>query len=207
MEYLLQRNRAVAAEQGRPTRPAEHAITAADRHVVVIGGGDTAADCVASAHREGAASVTQLDIYPPASGEHAWEFARWPEHPKRKPSTYALDEGGELKPQLSSTEFVGEDGRVVAVRAEVVGLPPDLEPTGEETQLRADLVLVAIGFTGAEPKLAEAFAFELDDRGRIPGEPGEGVFATGDGHIGQSLIVTAIAEGRECAAAVDAYLA
>ena len=68
-------------------------------------------------------------------------------------------------------------------------------------------MLIAIGFTGAEPRLAEAFGIELDDRGNLPAEPGEGVFATGDGHIGQSLIVTAIAEGRRCAAAVDAFLA
>ena len=106
MEYLLQRNRAVA---GLP--PPEHAITAAGKHVVVIGGGDTAADCVASAHREEAASVTQLDIYPPPAGMKFRDLAQWPDFPKRLSSTYALDEGGTRHSSFNATAFTG-NGRV-----------------------------------------------------------------------------------------------
>jgi glutamate synthase (NADPH/NADH) small chain len=109
MEYLLQRNRAVAAQP-----PPEHVITAAGKHVVVIGGGDTAADCVASAHREHAASVTQLDIYPPPAGKRYRELTTWPDFPKRLWSTYALDEGGERRSAFNTTAFEG-DGHVRAL--------------------------------------------------------------------------------------------
>jgi glutamate synthase (NADPH/NADH) small chain len=214
MDYLYQRNRWVAATELRPSREPEVEITAAGKRVVVIGGGDTAADCVASAHREQAASVTQLDTYPEQRGTRACELAEWPEHPKRKASTYALDEGGELRSSLRSTEFVeGDGGRVVAVRAVEVGPPPDLEAiAGTEVEIPADLVLVAIGFTGPEDGGPPAeLGLDRDERGNIDAAAyatsARGVFAAGDARRGQSLVVWAIAEGRGCAAAVDRHLA
>jgi glutamate synthase (NADPH/NADH) small chain len=204
MEYLLQRNRAVA---GQP--PPSHVISAAGKHVVVIGGGDTAADCVASAHREHAASVTQLDIYPPPAGKKYRELTTWPDFPKRLWSTYALDEGGERRSAFNTTEFIGE-GHVRAMRGDKVGDPPSFEPTGESHELPADLVLIAIGFTGVERGLVDQLGVALGERGAIADTDfmttADGTFACGDARRGQSLIVWAIAEGRQCAAAVERYL-
>src|SRR4051794_24438626 len=201
MEYLLQRNRAVA---GQP--PPGHVITAAGRHVIVIGGGDTAADCVASAHRERAASVTQLDIYPAPAGHSFRELAQWPDFPKRLWSTYALDEGGERRSSFNATAFTG-NGRVQALTGDHVGDPPDFAPTGERLDLPADLVLIAIGFTGPERELPEALGAPVE-RSIVPTEyaAADGVFGGGDARRGQSLVVTAIAEGRACAQAVQRYL-
>jgi len=203
MSYLVQRNRAVA---GRPAP--EHVITAAGKHVVVIGGGDTAADCVASAHREHAKSVTQLDIYPPPAGKKYRQLAQWPDFPKRMWSTYALDEGGERKSSFNATAFTG-NGHVAALIGDHVGEPPDFEPTGETLELPADLVLIAIGFTGPDRALPEALGVEGIARGIDTTDYAtnvDGVFAAGDARRGQSLIVTAIAEGRGCSKAVQRYL-
>jgi glutamate synthase (NADPH/NADH) small chain len=204
MEYLLQRNRAVA---GQP--PPSHVISAAGKHVVVIGGGDTAADCVASAHREHATSVTQLDIYPPPAGKKYRELTTWPDFPKRLWSTYALDEGGQRHSAFNATGFIG-DGHVRALRGDKVGDPPEFAPTGESHELPADLVLIAIGFTGVERGLVDQLGVALGDRGAIDATDyatsTDGVFAAGDARRGQSLIVWAIAEGRECARAVERYL-
>ena len=175
----------------------------------MIGGGDTAADCVASAHRERAKSVTQLDIYPPPAGKKYRELARWPDFPKRLWSTYALDEGGERRSSFNATAFTG-DSHVRALVGDVVGAPPDFVPTGEAHELPADLVLIAIGFTGVERGLVDQLDVAVGDRGAITSTgfatTAEGVFACGDARRGQSLIVTAIAEGRQCAAAVERYL-
>jgi glutamate synthase (NADPH/NADH) small chain len=203
MSYLVQRNRAVA---GRPAP--EHVISAAGKHVVVIGGGDTAADCVASAHREQAKSVTQLDIYPPPAGKKYRQLAQWPDFPKRMWSTYALDEGGERKSSFNATAFTG-NGHVAALIGDHVGEPPDFEPTGETLELPADLVLIAIGFTGPDRALPEALGVEGIARGIDTTDYAtnvDGVFAAGDARRGQSLIVTAIAEGRGCSHAVQRYL-
>jgi glutamate synthase (NADPH) small chain len=212
MTYLYGRNRAVAASQGRRALPVERPITAAGRHVVVIGGGDTAADCVASAHREEPRSVTQIDTYPAPDGVRPRDLAPWPDYPKRMPSTYALDEGGTRRSSFATTRFRGRAGHVCAIEGVATGPPPDFEPrTGSDSSLPADLVLIAIGFTGAEPGLPEALGLERSDRGTIPAEDfataREGVFACGDARVGQSLIVTAIAEGRTCARAVHRELA
>ena len=202
MTYLLQRNRDVSGF-------AKPELTARDKHVIVIGGGDTAADCVASAHRERAASVTQLDIYPAPAGKKYYELAQWPDFPKRLWSTYALDEGGERKSAFNATEFLG-DGHVRALRGDRVGDPPEFAPTGETHELPADLVLIAIGFTGVERALVDQLGVEVGERGAIASTEfmtsADGVFACGDARRGQSLIVTAIAEGRQCAAAVERYL-
>jgi glutamate synthase (NADPH/NADH) small chain len=208
MDYLYDRNRAITGDRARH----ESTITAAGKHVVVIGGGDTAADCIANAHREKALSVTQLDRYPGPAGTRPREIATWPEMPRRLPSTYALDEGGERRFDVVTLSLSGAGGRVDTVHTATSAGPPSFEPVfGTEAELPADLVLVAIGFAGPE---RDAFLDQLglaeDARGNLEA-PGyatsvDGVFACGDARRGQSIVVWAINEARECAAVVDRYL-
>jgi len=208
MDYLYDRNRAVAS--GLAASPVR--ISALDKHVVVIGGGDTAADCIANAHREGARSVTQLDRYPSPTGSRPRDTVGWPNAPRRELSSYALEEGGERLWEALTQELVGERGRVTGVRI-ARGRPPDFEPIrGSERTLPADLVLVAIGFSRPERDacLLQASVQE-DERGNVRADhfatSRPRVFACGDARRGASLVVWAIQEGRECAAAVDRYLA
>ncbi|HLM09102.1 MAG TPA: glutamate synthase subunit beta [Thermoleophilaceae bacterium] len=216
MEYLYQRNRAVAAVEGRPFRetPGEQAISAAGKRVVVVGGGDTGMDCISNALREGALDVLLLDVYPPLPDGGRPAGTPWPLPPKRTPSTYALDEGGDRRFGTQVTELVGVDGRVTAVHARrVEGTSSrDLHAIpGSEFEEPANLVLIAIGFDHPEHDGAvEQLEIELDRRGNVKapvyGTKVEGVFACGDARVGQSLVVTAIAEGRRCARIVDQYL-
>jgi glutamate synthase (NADPH/NADH) small chain len=210
MDYLYARNRWVA----RGDQPGDDPeLTAAGKHVVVIGGGDTAMDCVANAHREGAKSVTVLDTYPAPPGPAARDSVPWPESPRRLVSTYALDEGGERRWTQTATQIAGADGRVTAVRGSYVTPPPGPQPVpGTEFELPADLVLVAIGFSHPEHTGAvDELALELDRRGNVKAPTyatsAPGVFVAGDARIGQSLIVNAIAEGRRCARVVHRHLA
>ncbi|HEX4623239.1 MAG TPA: glutamate synthase subunit beta [Solirubrobacteraceae bacterium] len=213
MDYLYQRNRWVAKQEGRPYRPAEQPIVAGSKRVVVIGGGDTGMDCVSNALREGARDAIILDVYPelPASGRD--DRTPWPEAPKRTLSTYALDEGGERRWSKQVTALEGENGRVVRVHGRsVTGTSSrDLEAVpGSEFVEEADLVLLAIGFSGPEKPLLAQLAVDVDRRGNVKAgtyaTSVEGVFAAGDARMGQSLIVWAIAEGRKCARVVDRYL-
>ena len=216
MEYLAQRNRWVARELG-PAVPGappatEQPITAAGRHVLVVGGGDTGADCVANAHRERAATVTQIELVgePPASRPD--EVTPWPTWPMKLRTSYALEEGGERAFSITTTAFSGRDGRVERIHwRENSGVPPFDEIPGTEAEGHADLVLLALGFLGPEPHVLAGFEVEPDDRGnaRAPAylTSADGVFAAGDARRGQSLIVWAITEGRRCAAAVDRWLA
>jgi glutamate synthase (NADPH/NADH) small chain len=185
MEYLYDRARSISGTGGGE-------ITAAGKHVVVIGGGDTGADCVAHAHREGAASVTQIELVgePPASRPD--DLTPWPSWPMKLRTSYALKEGGERDFAISTTHLGGE-GRVERIHwQENSGTPPfDLVPGTEESR-PADLVLLAMGFVGPEPGLVE--------------RAGDGVFVTGDARRGQSLIVWAIAEGRATAHSVREWL-
>jgi glutamate synthase (NADPH) small chain len=211
MDYLYARNRWVAAQQGRPALPSAP-ITAADKDVIVIGGGDTAMDCVGNAHRERARSVTVIDTYQAPAGTHTRDIVPWPEAPRRLPSTYALDEGGERLWHRTATELVGRDGHVAAVRGANAGPAPDYPPiAGTEFELAADLVLIAIGFSGPEREGAiERLGLRLNARGALDAPLFETsratVFAAGDARVGQSLVVTAIAEGRRCARMVDRHL-
>jgi glutamate synthase (NADPH) small chain len=217
MDYLYQRNRGVALDQGRPAPPPPppcEQISAAGRDVVVVGGGDTAMDCIANAHREWPRSVTLLDIYPAPAGPAYRDIVPWPAAPKRLPSTYALDEGGDRLATRTATGLVADaDGHVRLVRGAEVGPPPAFEPLpGSEFELPADLVLVAIGFSHPEHTgLLEQLGVELDARGNVRAPTyaasRPAVFAAGDARRGQSLVVTAIAEGRRCARAVDRFLA
>ncbi len=217
MDYLYQRNRFVARAFGpavadAPPEPSADArISAAGAHVIVIGGGDTGADCVANAHREGAASVTQIELIgePPPSRPDA--VSPWPRWPMKLRVPYALKEGGSRDFAISTTRLSGSNGRVEEIHwARNAGVPPFELVPGSEEHHPADLVLLAMGFLGPEPALLDALGVERDARGNVAAPryatSVEGVFAAGDARRGQSLIVWAINEGRRCAAAVGRFL-
>jgi glutamate synthase (NADPH/NADH) small chain len=214
MDYLYQRNRWVAAQQGRPSRPPEpgREITAAGKRVLVVGGGDTGMDCVSNARREGAKSTIMLDVYQELAPDGRDALHPWPLPPKRTLTTYALEEGGERKWGTEVTGFLGKNGKVTNVFSrQVTGTSSrDLTPVpGTEFVLPAELVLIAIGFSHPQHDgLLEQLGVELDKRGNISTQMTyrtsvHGVYACGDARIGQSLIVTAIAEGRKCARVVN----
>jgi glutamate synthase (NADPH/NADH) small chain len=215
MDYLYQRNRWVAAQEGRPSRAPEPGteITAEGKRVIVIGGGDTGMDCISNAHREGASEVRMLDVYQALTGGGEDPRHPWPLPPKRTPTTYALEEGGRRRWGTEVTGFGGRDGALSHVYArQVTGTSSrDLTPVpNSEFVLEADLALIAIGFEHPEHDgLVAELGLELDRRGNIRTQQtyrarkAAGVYACGDARIGQSLIVTAIAEGRKCARIVN----
>jgi glutamate synthase (NADPH/NADH) small chain len=214
MDYLYQRNRFVAFQEGRRSRAPEPGteISAAGKRVIVVGGGDTGMDCISNSHREGARTVVMLDVYMALPPDGRDPRHPWPLPPKRTVSTYALEEGGKRRWGTEVTGFGGRDGHVSHVYArQVTGTSSrDLTPVpGSEFVLEADLVLIAIGFSGPEQAgMLEQLDLELDHRGNIRTEQtyrssAAGVYACGDARIGQSLVVTAIAEGRKCARVVN----
>ena len=188
-------------------------LDAAGKHVVIIGGGDTGADCLGTAHRQGAASVTQLEILPmpPDARPHGQP---WPTYPMTYRVSSAHEEGGERVFAVSTEEFVGTAGVLEGLRIVEVewrdGRPEPVE--GSARVLPADLVLLAMGFTGPETSIMQdELGVEVDSRGALVREDDystsvEGIFVAGDAGRGQSLIVWAIAEGRAAAASVDRYL-
>jgi glutamate synthase (NADPH/NADH) small chain len=189
-------------------------ITAEGKHVVIIGGGDTGADCLGTSHRQGAASVTQLEIMP-TPPEHRTEGMPWPTYPMVYRVSSAHEEGGERLFSVNTTEFVDDGtGKVKALRlVEVKRGEKGFDPVpGTEKEIPADLVLLAMGFVGPEKgKLLTDLDVDLDQRGNVARDDSymssvDGVFVAGDMGRGQSLIVWAIAEGRSAAAGVDAYL-
>jgi glutamate synthase (NADPH/NADH) small chain len=206
MDYLYARNRAVAAG----TADAHEDPTAAGKDVIVIGGGDTGADCMSNALREGARSVTQLDNYPAPRGSRPREIAGWPEAPRRLPTHYALDEGGVRKSAVVVTAIAERDGRAIGVEANRVHEEDRTRhlPDGELI-LPADLVLVAIGFSGPEPELPDALGVAMGSRATLANHTTDvpGVFSAGDARMGSRLTVTAINDGRRCAHQVDRWLA
>ncbi|MGM1065290.1 glutamate synthase subunit beta, partial [Saccharothrix sp. Mg75] len=208
MEYLPGANRVAAGLLAEPP------ITAAGKHVVVIGGGDTGADCVGTAHRQGALSVTQLEIMPRPPEQRA-EANPWPTYPMLYRVTSAHEEGGERLYSVSTVEFTGdESGAVQSLRlVEVRAAGGRFEPVpGSEREIPAQLVTLAMGFVGPEKDgLLTDLGVTLDPRGNVARDDAyatsvDGVFVAGDMGRGQSLIVWAIAEGRSAAAGVDAYL-
>ena len=178
----------------------------------MIGGGDTGADCVAHAHREGAASVTQIELLgePPASRPD--DVTPWPRWPMKLRTSYALKEGGERSFAISTTRFTGDDGRVEAIHwQQNTGVPPFELVAGTEEAQPAELVLLAMGFLGPEHgPCSISCSVERDARGNAAAPryhtSADGVFAAGDARRGQSLIVWAIDEGRRCAQAVAGWL-
>jgi glutamate synthase (NADPH/NADH) small chain len=189
-------------------------ITAAGKDVVIIGGGDTGADCLGTAHRQGARSVTQLEILPQPPEQRA-ESTPWPTWPLMMRTSSAHEEGGERMFSVNTVRFLGDDEGVVSglelVDVEMVdGRFTPVE--GTSRVLPAQLVLLAMGFTGAQREgLLEQLGVTIDARGNVARDSAwatdvPGVFVAGDMGRGQSLIVWAIAEGRSAASAVDAFL-
>ncbi|WP_432950005.1 glutamate synthase subunit beta [Kribbella sp. CA-253562] len=208
MEYLPQANRVALGET------VENQIVATGKDVVIIGGGDTGADCLGTAHRQGARSVTQLEIMPRPSDERP-AGQPWPTYPMIYRVASAHEEGGERVYAVSTNNFVADDNGHVAgldlVEVELVDGKFTPVP-GSERTIPAQLVLLAMGFLGPEKEgFLEQLGVELDERGNVKRDKSyqtsvDGVFACGDAGRGQSLIVWAIAEGRSCANGVDAFL-
>jgi glutamate synthase (NADPH/NADH) small chain len=208
MEYLVQQNK-VGAGDSVPDQ-----ITAEGKHVVVLGGGDTGADCIGTAHRQGAASVTNLAIGKQPPSERP-SHQPWPITPVLFEVQTAHEEGGRREYLASTVEFLANDfGEVRAIRvAETEYLDGRRVPkAGTEREIPADLVLLALGFTGPESEdLGNQLEVPFDGRGNVERDGDyqtsqPGVFVAGDAGRGQSLIVWAIAEGRAAASAVDRYL-
>jgi glutamate synthase (NADPH) small chain len=218
MEYLPLANRV------REGDLAVSPMSAAGKHVVIVGGGDTGADCLGTAVREGAASVTQLDIYAQPAGERDEDAEPWPTYPKIYRLSAAHEEARDLETApaasadarlfaASTLRFTGDgDGHVRSLH--LVEVDAARRPvTGTGRTLPADLVLLALGFSGPDrgDGLVEQLGLGMEPRGTVARDAGfgtnvPGVFAAGDAARGQSLIVWAIAEGRAVAAAVDRYL-
>jgi glutamate synthase (NADPH/NADH) small chain len=222
MDYLYQRNRFVAGELGPeplvpPPAPGAP-ITAAGKDVIVIGGGDTGADCVGNALREGARSIVQLELLTEPPVNRPDDRTPWPEWPQKYRLSYAMEEARELRVgeqdySVATTACKGEQGRLTALTvAEAAPAPPFAPVAGTERELPAQLVLLAMGFLHPEHGLLDQLGIERERRGNIRAVTPyttsvDGVFAAGDARRGQSLIVWAINEGRQCARIVERYLA
>jgi glutamate synthase (NADPH/NADH) small chain len=208
MEFLPAANRAALGEE------VENQVVAKGKDVIVIGGGDTGADCIGTAHRQGARSVTSLEIMP-RPGQDRPANQPWPTYPMLFRVAGAHEEGGERVYAVNTKQILGDElGRVRALQLVEVK-PGDqgfAEVEGTEREIPAQLVLLAMGFLGPQTKgVVEQLGVELDERSNIKRDKSfmtsvPGVFAAGDAGRGQSLIVWAIAEGRSAAAGVDAYL-
>ncbi|SFK00138.1 glutamate synthase subunit beta [Cellulomonas sp. KH9] len=209
MDYLHQANALVAGKD------VADPISAEGKHVVIIGGGDTGSDCLGTALRQGAASVTTLAIGKRPPGERP-ESQPWPTDPVLYEVSSSHEEGGERAYLASTVAFLGDDtGHVRALRLATTEYLPDgrrVPTPGTERDIPADLVLVAMGFTGPETEqVTQQIGVDVTRRGALARDEGfatnvPGVFVAGDAGRGQSLVVWAIAEGRAAAAAVDAYL-
>ncbi len=222
MDYLYERNRAIAAQVGpqpQSAPPPANGISAAGKRVVVIGGGDTGADCVGHSIREGAAQVVQLELLPEPPANRPDDRTPWPLWPQKFRLSYAMEEAqdigrGEQDFSVTTVSFEpaeGAEGRVGTLKvAQAAAAPPFGPVEGTEFEIEADLVLLAMGFLHPEQELPEGLGCEFDGRGNIKAgvyeSSVEGVFAAGDARRGQSLIVWAINEGRQCARLVDRYL-
>jgi glutamate synthase (NADPH/NADH) small chain len=207
MPYLVQQNKRNGAEPlGDETD-----ILAGGKHVVVIGGGDTASDCIGTAFRQGALAVTQLDIRP-CPPEHEDKLLVWPYWPTKFRTSTSQAEGVERQFACATLAIVGEGGRVTGVRCARVDEKRQPLP-GTEFTIQAELVLIAIGFAGPhEAGLLEQLPVERDNRTNVKADTESyrtsdpKVFAAGDMRKGQSLVVWAIREGRQAARAIDLQL-
>ena len=218
MDFLTQQNKRDAGDDEATAAP-DGTITAKGKHVVVIGGGDTGSDCIGTSLRQGAASVTQIEIMPkPPVKEN--KALVWPDWPTKLRSSHAHEEGCERDWAVNTKDAIGVDGRVTTldcVRIDWVKGPDGRmqmrDIPGSAFQLKADLVLLAMGFLGPHRRtLLEQAEVELDQRGNVAANTvdyrtsRDKLFAAGDMRRGQSLVVWAIREGRQCARAVDMFL-
>ena len=212
MEHLVPANKECEGDGPSP-------ISAAGKHVVIIGGGDTGADCLGTAHRQGAASVTQLDYNPEPPEYRDESRSPWPTWPLVLRTSPAHAEGGQRRYEVAVQRFVGdEQGNLRAMEVAEVKVVRDddgrrhITPVGEPLAVPCDLALLAIGFEGVEHMpLLDELGLKLNRRGALPcgsdwQTDASGVFVCGDAHRGASLVVWAIAEGRSAAHAVDTYL-
>ncbi len=213
MEFLPQQNRIVAGDS------VANQIRATGKHVVVIGGGDTGSDCVGTSNRHGAKTVTQFELLPQPPEQENKPLV-WPYWPVKLRTSSSQEEGCQRDWAVATKRFEGKNGRVeklVAARVEwrpgPDGQPKMVEMPGTEFELQADLVLLAMGFLGPTPSpLLEQFGVERDTRSNVRANTDDyhtsvpKVFAAGDMRRGQSLVVWAIREGRQCARAIDAFL-
>ena len=209
MDYLPQANKRCQGDQLDPASE----ILATGKHVIIIGGGDTGADCLGTVHRQKPNSVHQFEIMPMPPADRS-PLTPWPLWPMQLRVEGAHEEGGVRQWSVATTMFTGDKhGNVKQLHGINVGPPPKFEPiAGTEFVMDADLVLLAMGFTGpVRPGMIEQLGVKLDARGNVETSTDyqssvPGVFAAGDMRRGQSLVVWAIAEGRKAAAAVDSYL-
>jgi glutamate synthase (NADPH) small chain len=209
MEFLARQNHRCAGDRS-DTRDE---ILATGKRVVILGGGDTGADCLGTAHRQRALSVHQIEIMPMPPNDRSPQTP-WPLWPSMLRTESSHEEGGIREWSASTVRFAGDDrGNVSRLQAIRVGPPSKFEPIpGSEFELEVDLVLLALGFTGPAPnKMFEQLGVALDSRGNVAANSGfmtsaQGVFAAGDMRRGQSLVVWAIAEGRQAARSIDQYL-
>jgi len=209
MEFLPLQNKRVAGDAGVPD------LWATDKHVVIIGGGDTGSDCVGTSNRHGAKSVTQFELLPmPPDVERN---PVWPYWPTRLRTSSSHEEGANRDWSIATKAFVGEGGKVKMLKAVRLEWKDGRmsEVPGSDFTLPADLVLLAMGFVSPVQSILESFGVEKDTRGNAKATTdGKGcyatsvakVFAAGDMRRGQSLVVWAIREGRQCARAVDEFL-
>jgi glutamate synthase (NADPH/NADH) small chain len=218
MTFLPQQNKRNAGDTIDP----EISLTAKDKHVVVIGGGDTGSDCIGTSFRQGALSVTQLEILP-RPPEKEDKALTWPDWPNKLRTSSSQEEGAQREWSVSTKSVEGENGKVTAVNCVRVDWKRDAsgqwqmqEIPGSEFQLKADLVLLAMGFVHpVHEGMLQELGVELDPRGNVKGSTDgtaayhtsiDKVFSAGDMRRGQSLVVWAIREGRQCARAVDEFL-
>lgn len=218
MEFLTQQNKRNAGDDEHRAAPSG-SISAKDKHVIVIGGGDTGSDCVGTSNRQGAASVTQIEIMPkPPVKEN--KAITWPDWPIKLRVSSSQEEGCTTEWATMPKRLIGEAGKVTGLecvrvewKADASGRKSPLAVEGSEFIIEADLVLLAMGFTGPRRAgLLEQAGVELDPRGNVKATPQDyktstpRVFACGDMRRGQSLVVWAIREGRQAARAVDEFL-
>ncbi|MFA5157391.1 MAG: glutamate synthase subunit beta [Candidatus Omnitrophota bacterium] len=215
MDYLTQSNRRVAGQ----SFPADKLIDAAGKKVLVIGGGDTGADCVGTANRQGASCVVQIEVMPKPSECRTEDFP-WPKYPLLLKNSTSHEEGADRKWAILTKKFIGENGKlkkIVCVEAnfstkDAKGCPVIKEVPGSEFEIEIDTAILAIGFLHPEHSgLLKELAVELDAKGNVKTDSSQmtsvkGVFSAGDMRRGQSLIVWAISEGRKAAHFIDAFL-
>ena len=197
---------------GQPDRP--DPARAAGKHVVVIGGGDTGADCVGTSNRQSAASITQMEIMPEPP-EHEDKATTWPDWPQKLRTSTSHDEGCQREWAVATKSFEGKSGKVTALNAVRLDWGPDgmREISGSDFKIKADLVFLAMGFVNpVHTGMLEGLGVEYDGRGNVLADTLnyatsiDKVFAAGDMRRGQSLVVWAIREGRQCAHAIDEFL-